>query len=266
MAEVVIAESRDAASALAAEAILNLIRSKPKFSLGVATGDTPLTLYRQLASLASEFGIGLEDLSAFALDEYVGLDPADPRSFHHALHENFVKVLGLDPARLHVPSGSTATLAAAGDAFERSITAAGGIDCQILGIGSNGHIGFNEPGSSLASRTRVTMLAEETRRDNADFFAGLDDVPRHSISQGIGTILEARHLILLAFGAKKASAIAAALEGPVTASCPGSAIQLHPTVTVFLDPESASSLSEKDYYLRAWEYKRKSLSWRLPPQ
>lgn len=265
MAEVVIAESREVASALAAEAILHQIRSKPKFTLGVATGDTPVAMYRDLASLAEEFGIDLQNLNAFALDEYVGLEPTDPRSFSSALQENFVKVLGLDPAQLHVPQVAACNLSTSGRDFERSIAAAGGIDLQILGIGSNGHIGFNEPGSSLASRTRVTMLADTTRRDNAVFFAESEDVPQHSVSQGIGTILEARHLVLLAFGVKKESAIAAAIEGPVTSACPGSAIQLHPWVTVFLDRESANSLQEKDYYLGAWENKMESLSWRLSP-
>lgn len=263
MAEIVILESSEEASALAAQRILHHIRAKPGHNLGVATGATPLSLYRQMASYAREYGIRIDGVTAFALDEYLGLAPGSPHSFHHALLEHFVKVMGLDPARLRVPNGVAGASGEVGAEFEQEIRGAGGIDCQILGIGSNGHIGFNEPGSSLASRTRVTMLAEETRRDNSSHFSCLKDVPRYSISQGIGTILEARHLVLLAFGSRKARAVAAALEGPVTASCPGSAIQLHPSVTVFLDRDSSRSLSGLDYYTQSWQNQPESPSWRF---
>src|SRR5674536_106638 len=159
--------------------------------------------------------------------------------------------LGLSPALVHVP-GDSGPIQTAGADYERAITEAGGVDLQILGIGSTGHIGFNEPGSSFGSLTRVKTLAERTRRDNARFFDSIDDVPTHCITQGLGTIARAGHLVLLAFGEKKAETIAAALEGPVTASMPGSAVQLHRNVTVLLDAAAASRLANADYYRYAW--------------
>ncbi|WP_036317947.1 glucosamine-6-phosphate deaminase, partial [Microbacterium sp. B24] len=160
-----------------------------------------------------------------------------------------------DPQRIHTPNGDLATIAHAGDDYERAIADAGGIDLQILGIGTSGHIGFNEPGSSFASRTRVKTLIEQTRRDNARFFDSIDDVPMHCITQGLGTILSARHLFLLAFGEGKAAAVAGAVEGPVTSSLPGSAIQLHPHVTVVVDEAAASRLEHADYYRYAYANK-----------
>jgi glucosamine-6-phosphate deaminase len=166
-----------------------------------------------------------------------------------------VEPLGLTPELVRVPNGDPATIERAAADYESAIKAAGGVDLQILGIGRTGHIGFNEPGSSLASRTRVKTLTEATRRDNARFFASPDEVPMHCITQGIGTILRARHLVLLAFGAGKAQAVAAAMEGPVSASRPGSAIQLHPHTTVIVDEAAAAELENLDYYRHAWANK-----------
>ncbi len=187
-------------------------------------------------------------MRGFALDEYVGLDPAHPESYRSVIARQVVEPLGLDPARVHVPNGSLEGIDHAGDDYERALAEAGGVDLQLLGIGTDGHIGFNEPGSSFASLTRVKTLTQQTREDNARFFASIDDVPRHCITQGLGTILRARHLVLLAFGAGKAAAVAGAVEGPVTASLPGSAIQLHPHATVLVDEAAASELRFADYY------------------
>jgi glucosamine-6-phosphate deaminase len=154
---------------------------------------------------------------------------------------------------VRVPGDDGGTLSGAGARYEADIEAAGGVDLQILGIGRTGHIGFNEPGSSLASLTRVKTLTEQTRADNARYFATVDDVPTHCITQGLGTILRARHLVLLAFGEAKAAAVAAALEGPVSASTPGSVVQLHPTVTVIVDEAAGSQLAHADYYRYAWD-------------
>lgn len=263
MTEVVVVDSPDSASSLAAELILSKVRTKPALRLGVATGATPVSLYRRMAVLAKQFGIDLGELQAYALDEYVGLEPGSPQSFRHFLEEHFIEVLGLDSNCLVVPSGDVGTIATAGDHFEKAIRDTGGIDCQILGIGSNGHIGFNEPGSSLGSRTRVKTLTENTRRDNAAYFSQPEDVPVHCISQGIGTILEARALVMLAFGDKKAEAVASAVEGPISASCPASAIQLHPHATVILDEGAASRLEQLRYYKFVWENKPDWQSWRL---
>lgn len=249
MAEVIIVPDQDRAGALAADAVAALVAAKPDAVLGVATGSTPLSAYRALAARS----LDLCRLRAFALDEYVGLDLDAPQSYHSVIAREVTEPLGLDPARVHVPGEGP--LEAAGEAYERAILDSGGVDLQLLGLGTDGHIGFNEPGSSLASPTRIKTLAEQTRRDNARFFGSLDEVPVHCITQGLGTILRARHLILLAFGDRKAEALAAAVEGPVSARVPGSVIQLHPRVTVIIDESAASRLEFADYYRYAYANK-----------
>lgn len=246
MAEVVIVENKEAAGSLVATEIVALLDARPDAVLGLATGSTPLPVYQALrAQLA---GRDLSQVRGFALDEYVGIDPNHPESYRSVITREVVEPLGLDPRRIHVPNGATATIQHAGDDYEAAIAAAGGVDLQILGIGTDGHIGFNEPGSSFASQTRVKTLTEQTRVDNARFFDSIDDVPMHCITQGLGTILRARHLVLLAFGEGKAQAVAEAVEGPLTASLPGSAIQLHPHATVVVDEAAASRLTQADYY------------------
>jgi glucosamine-6-phosphate deaminase len=253
VAEVVIVESADAAGELAAAAIERLVRTKPDAVLGLATGSTPLTTWRALAAR----GLDLSRVRGFALDEYVGLPSGHPESYRAVITREVVEPLGLDPSRVRVP-GDEGPLNRAGESYERAILEAGGIDLQVLGIGRTGHIGFNEPGSSLASLTRVKTLAEQTRVDNARFFPSIDDVPMHCITQGLGTILRARHLVLLAFGEAKAAPVAAALEGPVSASTPGSVVQLHPWVTVIVDEDAAAGLAHAEYYRHAWDNR---LNW-----
>lgn len=247
MAEVVIVESADAAGELAADAIENLVRTTPDAVLGLATGSTPLTTWRALAAR----GLDLSRVRGFALDEYVGLPAGHPESYRSVITREVVEPLGLSSQLVRVPADD-GPVETAGERYERAIVEAGGVDLQILGIGRTGHIGFNEPGSSFASLTRVKTLTEQTRRDNARFFDSLDDVPMHCVTQGLGTILRARHLVLLAFGEAKAEAVAGAVEGPVSASLPGSAIQLHPRVTVIVDEAAASRLRFADYYCHAW--------------
>ncbi len=253
MAEVVIVKNAAAAGELVAQEILELLDAKPDAVLGVATGSTPLPVYQALAGRLS--GRDVSQVQAFALDEYVGLDPAHPESYRSVITREVVEPLGLDPARVHVPDGDAAGAQFAGERYEEAIRAAGGVDLQLLGIGTDGHIGFNEPGSSFASRTRVKTLTEQTREDNARFFDSIDDVPRHCITQGLGTILGARHLVLLAFGESKADAVAGAVEGPLSAILPGSAIQLHPHATVVVDEAAASKLKLADYYRYTYENK-----------
>lgn len=247
MAEVIIVRDAGEAGDIAADAIEKLVRSKPDAVLGLATGSTPLAIWAALAARNLDFS----RVSGFALDEYVGLEPGHPESYRAVIDREVVETLGLRRDHVHVP-GDSGDLATAGERFEAALEAAGGVDLQVLGIGSTGHIAFNEPGSSLASLTRVKALAEQTRRDNARFFPSIDDVPTHCITQGLGTILRARHLVLLAFGAGKAEAIAGAVEGPVTSSLPGSVIQLHPRVTVLIDEAAAAGLANTDYYRAAW--------------
>ncbi|TQL47000.1 glucosamine-6-phosphate deaminase [Homoserinimonas aerilata] len=250
MAEVIIVESAEAAGEIAADAIEALVGGRPDAVLGLATGSTPLTTYRALATR----GHDLSRVRGFALDEYVGLEPGHPQSYYSVIQREAVVPLGLNPQLVRVP-GDDGTDAGAGERYERAIEEAGGVDLQLLGIGATGHIAFNEPGSSLASSTRVKTLMHQTRIDNARFFDTLEEVPRHCITQGLGTILRARHLVLLAFGENKAVAVAAALEGPVSASTPGSVVQLHPRVTVLVDEAAASGLRFADYYREAWDNK-----------
>ena len=253
MAEVVIVENAEAAGALVAREIVQLIERRPDTVLGLATGSTPLPVYQALRSELA--GRDVSQVRGFALDEYVGIDPHHPESYRSVITREVVEPLGLDPSRIRTPDGTPEGIEHHGEEYEAAIREAGGIDLQILGIGTDGHIGFNEPGSSFASHTRVKTLTEQTRRDNARFFASVDDVPMHCITQGLGTILRARHLVLLAFGEGKAAAVAGAVEGPLSASLPGSAIQLHPRATVVVDEAAASQLARADYYRYAYDNK-----------
>lgn len=253
MAEVIIVPDAPAAGALVADKIVDLIRNRPDVVLGLATGSTPLPVYEALRPRIE--GVDVRHVRGFALDEYVGIDPAHPESYRSVITREVVEPLGLTPGLIRTPNGSRDGIEHAGADYERAIEEAGGIDLQILGIGTDGHIGFNEPGSSFASRTRVKTLTRQTREDNARFFDSIDDVPRHCITQGIGTILRARHLVLLAFGEGKAEAVAGAVEGPLTATVPGSAIQLHEHVTVVVDEAAASRLQRASYYRYTWDNK-----------
>lgn len=253
MAEVVIVPSAAAAGEVVADEIVRLVTARPDAVLGLATGSTPLPVYEALRPRLA--GVDVSRVRGFALDEYVGIDPAHPESYRSVITREVVEPLGLNPDLIQTPNGALESIEHAGEDYERAIAAAGGVDLQILGIGTSGHIGFNEPGSSFASRTRVKTLIAQTREDNARFFDSIDDVPMHCITQGLGTILSARHLFLLAFGEGKAHAVAGAVEGPVTASLPGSAIQLHEHVTVVVDEAAAAQLQNADYYRYAFAHK-----------
>ena len=240
---------------LAADAIAARVLTKPELVLGLATGSSPLPLYEALARRVSD-GLDMSRVRGFALDEYVGIPADHPESYLSVIRREVVGPLGMDPDLVLVPDGRAADLAAAGADYEERIAAAGGIDLQVLGIGANGHIGFNEPGSSLSSRTRIKTLTKQTREDNARFFGGTrggaDQVPTHCISQGLGTILDADRVFLFAAGSAKAAAVAGAVEGPVTASCPGSVLQFHRHAAVFVDHAAAARLERLDYYVHTW--------------
>jgi glucosamine-6-phosphate deaminase len=205
-------------------------------------------VYRDLIRRHREEGLAFRGVQAFLLDEYVGLPPSHPQSYAHVIRAEFTDHIDIDSARVHSPDGVADDIFAAAEQYDALITRSGPVDVQLLGIGANGHIGFNEPGSSLGSRTRVATLTRQTRQDNARFFESVDDVPRHVITQGLGTIGAARHLVLIATGSHKAGAIAAAVEGAVTASCPASVLQLHPHVTVVVDEAAAAKLDNADFY------------------
>lgn len=219
--------------------------------LGLATGSSPLGLYRELERAQGEGRVDLRAAHGVALDEYVGLPAGHPQSYREVLRREVGDRLGIDDARLHVPDGAhddEASLAAAAADYEETIRGLGGVDVQILGIGVNGHLGFNEPGSALTSRTRVKRLAASTREENARFFDSVDDVPTHCVTQGLGTVLSARRLVLVATGEAKARAVANAVEGPLTASCPASVLQWHADAVAVLDEGAAGLLANRRYY------------------
>ena len=238
----------------AALLIASAIKKKPPLTLGLATGSTMVGLYKQLVRLYQAGSLDFSQVRTFNLDEYLGLSGAHPQSFQHFMQENFFHHVNVAPRNMHIPDGSIR-----GDydaycaSYEESIRAAGGIDLQILGIGRNGHIGFNEPTSSLASRTRLKALSRETLDDNAKFFRPGEERPRCAITMGIGTILEARKILLLATGDSKATAISKSIEGPITCAVSASALQLHPDVTFLLDEPAAAQLTQRDYYRRVLE-------------
>jgi glucosamine-6-phosphate deaminase len=247
--EVVIVPDSAAGGELIAEAMADLLRHKPDALLGVATGSTPLPIYEALAAKVAAKEVDASRARVCQLDEYVGLPAGHPESYRSVVLREVVEPLGLDQDSFMGPDGSAEDVAAACVAYDRALAEAGGVDLQLLGIGTDGHIGFNEPCSSLASRTRIKTLTEQTRVDNARFFDGdMEQVPHHVITQGIGTILEARHLVLLATGKAKADAVALAVEGPLSALVPASALQLHPHATVVVDEAAASGLKLADYF------------------
>ena len=243
--EVVIKETYEEMSRLAAQLIADVIRRNPRAAIGLATGSTPLGTYRELIGMYGDEELDFSQVVSFNLDEYVGLPIDNEQSYHYFMWENLFKHINVTPANVHLPDGLADDLEEACDSYEVEIDDHGGIDIQLLGIGRNGHIAFNEPGSSLGSRTRIKTLTEKTRQDNARFFNSIDEVPKYCVTMGIGTILESRKLVLLANGENKAEALQATLEGPITASVPASAIQFHPDVTVIIDKAAASKLTRE---------------------
>jgi glucosamine-6-phosphate deaminase len=253
--EVVIVADRTAAGSLVGGHVAELVARCPHTVLGLATGSSPLPVYDDLARRVAAGELTLARARAFLLDEYIGLPRGHEQGYRTFVARHLEDHVDLAPDAVRGPDAWADDLPAACAAYEDEIAAAGGVGLQLLGIGSDGHVGFNEPGSSLASRTRIKTLTDQTRADNARFFASPDDVPRHVITQGVGTILAARHLVMLAFGVAKAGAVARAVEGPVTAMVPGSALQLHPHATVVVDEAAASGLRLADYYRDTWSHK-----------
>ena len=251
--EIIIQQNEQAASVAAARVIARLVCEKPNAVLGLATGSTPLPLYGELIRMHREEGLDFSTVTTFNLDEYVGLERDHEQSYHSFMWQNLFSQINIDPDKVHIPDGMTCNVSATCTAYEQAIVDAGGIDLQVLGIGSDGHIGFNEPTSSFASRTRIKTLTRETVADNARFFDGDESkVPRHCITMGIGTIMDAGSTIMLAFGAGKAEAIAAMVEGPVAAMVPASILQHHANAKVFIDEGAAAKLELSEYY--RWVY------------
>ncbi len=246
--EIIVNETCEDMSRAAAKEIASVMNAKPDAVLGMATGSTPLGVYNELVRMHREEGLDFSQVTTFNLDEYVGLPVTHTQSYHYFMRENFFQHVNIPRQNIYIPSGTTDNYRAFCEWYEHRIEQAGGIDVQILGIGSDGHIAFNEPTSSLGSRTRIKTLAKQTIDDNARFFEDPADVPIYAITMGVGTILEAERIILLANGENKARAVAAAVEGPVTSMITASALQMHPEVLVFLDNQAASQLEMAEYY------------------
>lgn len=245
--EIIILPSPADVARTAADVIEQRVRRGPSV-LGLATGSTPLGTYQELIKRHRNRGLSFAKTQAFLLDEYVGLPAAHPQSYHSVIRDEFTDSVDFAGGSVHGLNGMAQDLAAEAAQYEARITAAGGVDVQLLGIGTDGHVGFNEPMSSFGSRTRIKTLTRQTRHDNGRFFKHIDEVPNHVLTQGLGTVREAKHLLLLAMGQAKAEATAAAVEGPVAAICPASGLQLHPHVTVLIDEAAASRLAHREYY------------------
>jgi glucosamine-6-phosphate deaminase len=249
-------EKRDKAEIArdAARLIAGAVRRKPSMTLGLATGGTMVNVYRELVRICREESLDFSQVTTFNLDEYLGLPPSHPRSFSFFMREHLFSKININPQRIHIPDGTIR-----GDyesycaSYEAAIQKAGGIDLQILGIGRNGHIGFNEPMSSFGSMTRLKVLTSDTIEDNKDFFAPGEEIPRCAITMGIGTILKARKILLIATGASKATAIVKSIEGSITSAVTASALQLHSDVTFLIDQAAAAELTQREYYARVLE-------------
>ncbi|HWP81592.1 MAG TPA: glucosamine-6-phosphate deaminase [Bacteroidota bacterium] len=237
-------EDYGALSKAAARFVAERIGRKADLILGLASGSTPVGMYQELIRLHRQEGLSFSNVTTFNLDEYIGLPKSHPQSFYQFMWRTFFSHIDINPQSVFVPDGMTSDIQAHCAWYEEEIKHRGGIDLQILGIGSNGHIGFNEPGSSQSSRTCMTRLSRQTVRDNARFFKTIDDVPKTAITMGIGTILEAEEILLLASGEAKAEAVRAAVEGPITAMVPASSLQTHRKVYVMIDRAAGSKLRQ----------------------
>ncbi|MBO7237274.1 MAG: glucosamine-6-phosphate deaminase [Kiritimatiellae bacterium] len=248
--EIVICKTKKEASRKAADMIAKLVKENPKCVLGLATGSTPVEMYDCLAKDVKAKKISFKNVKSWNLDEYYGLAPTHDQSYRYFMNENFFDKIDIKKSNTHVLNGLAKDWRKECAAYEAQIKKAGGIDLQVLGIGSDGHIAFNEPGSSLASRTRIVYLTPQTIKDNARFFKKASDVPVSALSMGVGTICEAKKVVLLAFGKNKADAVKGMVEGGMSQFCTASALQAHNDAWVFCDEEAASKLKLKKFY--AW--------------
>lgn len=239
---VLITDSYDQMGLEAAKIVAGQIYLKPNSVLGLATGSTPLSMYERLVAVHRTVGLDFSEVTTFNLDEYIGMGPDNPQSYHYFMQEHFFKHINIKPENVHIPNGMAQDVIAEGERYEQLIAAKGGIDLQVLGIGQNAHIGFNEPDVKFAATTHKVELDEETILANSRFFNNVDEVPRYAISMGIKTIMMAEHVILLANGRNKARAVYKAVCGDVTPEAPASILQLHRDVVVILDKEAAELL------------------------
>ncbi len=256
---VIVKSNYEEMSEEAAKIVAELVREKGDCVLGLATGSTPVGLYHQLVRMHKEEGLDFSKVKTFNLDEYYGISPQHPQSYRYFMNENLFNGINIDKKNTFVPDGTIPLekIEKYCDEYEKMIKKAGGIDLQVLGIGSDGHIAFNEPGSPLFSRTRLVALDKQTIKDNSRFFDNIEDVPKFALSMGVGTILEAKEILFLVNGEKKAEVVAKAIEGPITSLITASSLQFHQKVTTILDEEAASKLKRIEYYKFKTESEKK---------
>jgi len=247
--QIVILENAEAVAVHGAKVFIQKLQKKPKAIFGLATGSTPLALYKKLIAANQNKTVSFSEATSFNLDEYLGLPGEHPQSYRHFMQEHLFNHIDIRGDNTHVPPGDAENPIQACKEYDELIAQKGGIDIQLLGIGRNGHIGFNEPSSGLSSRTRVKTLTPATIADNARFFAEDEFQPHLSITMGIGTIMDSRKVLLLATGSSKADAIYATVEGPLSASCPASALQMHQDVMLIIDKAAAEKLQHKEFYM-----------------
>ena len=248
--EIVICKTKEEASAKAAAMITAAVKKNPKIVLGLATGSTPVEMYKEMAKAVKAKKVSYKQVRTWNLDEYLGLPGTHDQSYRYFMDKNLFEHIDIKKSNTHVLNGLAKDWRKEAQAYEAAIKKAGGIDIQVLGIGSDGHIAFNEPGSALTSRTRLVSLTPQTIKDNARFFKKASDVPQYALSMGVGSIMEAKRVILLAFGKNKAAAVQAAVEGGVSQFCTASALQAHNDCWIFCDEAAAKKLALKKYY--AW--------------
>lgn len=246
--EIIVCQDTAKVGELGAKYVAEALVGKAEPVIGLATGSSPLGLYQQLKEMVSQGKLDMSNGRGFALDEYVGIPLDHPESYHSVINRTVTEPLGMKPQRVRVPDGLAADIDQAARQYDQAIEAAGGIDAQVLGIGSNGHIGFNEPFTSFGSITHRVPLTKRTRDDNARFFDSVDQVPTEAVTQGLATIMRSRRAVLVATGEGKADAVAAMIEGPVSQLCPASILQFHPDVIVVLDEAAASKLQFRDHF------------------
>lgn len=247
--QVIILDNEQQVSSQAATWVQELINKKHDAVLGLATGSTPINLYKNLVTLYQEKKLSFKDISSFNLDEYYNIDPANPQSYRSFMNENLFNHVDIDPANTHLPTcNKDQNPRSQGLSYEQAIKDHNGIDLQVLGLGANGHIGFNEPTSSLSSRTRIKTLTQQTLVDNSRLFQPDEEQPKMAMTMGIATIMDSRYVLLMATGKNKAKAVKDMITGPVSAMCPASILQMHENVVIIVDKDAASELENQEYF------------------
>ena len=256
--QIIIYDNAQQVTQSAAQWVKELIKKKPDPVLGLATGSTPISLYKQLVEQHQANDLSFKNVTTFNLDEYHQIDPASPQSYRSFMTKNLFSHVDIDLHNTYLPTCAVGeNPRTQGLAYEDKIKQKGGLDLQVLGIGANGHIGFNEPTSSLSSRTRIKTLTQQTITDNSRLFKSDEEQPTMAMTMGIATIMDARYVLLMATGANKASAVKDMITGGVSAMCPASALQMHENAIILLDKAAASGLSDQSYYQWANNENRK---------